>query len=350
MTTVAIGKRTVGMGLPPYVIAEVGINHNGELATALQMIEVASHAGADAVKFQTFRSAELVTDRTQLFTYSSQGKTITEPMFDMFQRCELQDDDWRIIKARCDKIGITFLSTPQNRSDLDILLQLQVPAIKVGSDDFVNLPLIRDYAKTGLPLILSCGMADMEEVRASLTAAGALAGYPVVLLLCTSQYPTPPQDTNLLKLRTLAETFPGLPLGFSDHTQGALASSLAVAFGACVFEKHFTLSHDLPGPDHWFSEDEAGLTEWVASIRQAYTMLGSPEVQPTEAEKEMRKIARRSVVAIKDIAKGAVLDNDNLGLRRPGTGMPPSMLDIALGKRARSNIEKGRMLQPEDFQ
>jgi sialic acid synthase SpsE len=338
------------MGLPPYVIAEVGINHNGELATALQMIAVAKQAGADAVKFQTFRSAELVTDRTQMFTYSSQGKTITEPMFDMFQRCELQDEDWHIIKARCDEVGITFLSTPQNRSDLDILLQLQVPAIKVGSDDFINLPLIRDYAKTGLPLILSCGMADLEEVKASLEASGALAGYPVVLLLCTSQYPTPPQDTHLLKLRTLAEAFPDLALGFSDHTQGALAASLAVAFGACVFEKHFTLSHDAPGPDHWFSEDAAGLTEWVSCIRKAYTMMGSPLVQPTEAEKEMRKIARRSVVAIKDIAKGVVLDSDNLGLRRPGTGMPPAMLDSALGKRAKSNIAKGRMLQPEDFQ
>lgn len=350
MSTVTIGSRTVGLGLPPFIIAEVGINHNGSLETALQMVEVAKTAGADAVKFQTFKASEFVTDRTQLFTYKSQGKSITEPMFDMFQRYELDVEDWQILKKHCDKVGITFLSTPQNRSDLDILLQLKVPAIKVGSDDFVNLPLLRNYASTGLPLILSCGMADLEEVRCSLNASGALSGYPVVLLLCTSQYPTPPEHTNLLKFKTLADTFPGLPLGFSDHTQGALASSLAVAFGACVFEKHFTLSHDAPGPDHWFSEDAAGLTQWIHAIRTAYTMLGSPLVQPTDAEMEMRKIARRSVVAIKDIPAGAVLDSSNLGLRRPGTGLSPAMLDAVLGKRAKFDLKKGKMLQLGDFQ
>jgi sialic acid synthase SpsE len=350
MSTVTIGSRKVGHGLPPYVVAEAGINHNGNVDTALQMIAVAKKAGVDAVKFQTFKADEVVTDRTQQYTYQSQGETITESMLDMFQRCELTIAEWKRIRNYCDEVGITFLSTPQNRSDLDILMELGVSAIKVGSDDFVNLPLLRDYASTGLPLILSCGMADMEEVRRSLETIGAADGYPVVLLLCTSQYPTPPEDVNLLKFKTLAGAFPDLPLGFSDHTQSALASSLAVAFGACLFEKHFTLDHGMPGPDHWFSEDTKGLTEWVGSIRTAYSMMGDAVVRPTDSEKEMRKIAHRSVVAIKDIPVGAVLDTMNLGLRRPGTGMPSSMLDSVLGKHAKFDLSKGHLLQVGDFQ
>lgn len=349
MGKVTIGSRTVGPGHPPFVIAEVGINHNGSLDLALQMIQVAKDAGADAVKFQTFRAAEFVADRDQLFTYRSQGKTVTEPMFDMFQRYELSLDDWQALRRHCDSVGITFLSTPQNRSDLDVLLGLGVSAIKVGSDDFVNLPLLRDYAKTGLPLILSCGMADLAEVWQSLEAVGALDGYPVVLLLCTSQYPTPPGDVNMLKLKTLAGTFPSLTLGFSDHTQGPLASSLAVAMGACVLEKHFTLDHDLPGPDHWFSEDPAGLRQWIDSIRTAYAMMGSPLVRPTPAEREMRTLARRSVVVTQEIQAGETLDAHNLGLRRPGNGLPPSAFDLVLGKCATTRLEKGHLLQLGDF-
>src|SRR5262249_10609741 len=154
---------------------------------------------------------------------------------------------------------ILFFSTPQNESDLDILMKVGVPAVKVGSDDFTNIPLLKSYAASGLPLILSSGMSDLAEAYHGLDAVGAFDGYPTVLLVCTSQYPRPPEYANLARITTLRAAFPPVPIGFSDHTRGPLASALAVALGACFLEKHFTLSHDLPGPDHWFSEDPQGL-------------------------------------------------------------------------------------------
>ena len=344
-----IAGRSIGPNDPPYCIAEVGINHNGDLALAMRMIDAAKAAGADAVKFQTFKAEEFCGDPGQTFTYKSQGKPVTESMLGMFQRYEFPPETWQVIKAHCDAVGITFFSTPQNRSDLDLLMEVGVPAVKVGSDDFTNLPLLRDYAETGLPLILSCGMSDMAEVHQALDTVGWFDGYPVALLLCTSQYPTPPEDVNIVKLTTLQQAFPGLLVGFSDHTQGPLAAALAVARGARVFEKHFTFSHDLPGPDHWFSEEPEGLAEWIAAIRSADILMGSPFVRPTKAEQEMRLVARRSVVALRDITLGETLDKTNTGLRRPGGGLSPDMIDSVLGLRATRNIKRGERLSLGDM-
>jgi sialic acid synthase SpsE len=345
---ILIGDRSVGSGRPPFVIAEVGINHNGNMAQALQMIGVAKDAGADAVKFQTFKASEFVGDPQQQFTYQSQGVQITESMLAMFARYELPPQAWRDLKAECVRRGIVFMSTPQNRSDLDLLLEVGVPAVKVGSDDLTNLPLIRSYAETGLPLILSCGMSDLAEVHQALEAAGFLDGYPVALLLCTSQYPTPPQDVNLRKLATLQSAFPNLVVGFSDHTQGPLASSLAVALGAVIFEKHFTLDRAAAGPDHWFSEDPPGLAQWVTAIRTAAVMLGTAQVRPTPAELDMRKIARRSLVALTAIRAGERFTASNVGTRRPGGGLAPSLLDEVLGAAAARDIAAGEVLKLGD--
>jgi sialic acid synthase SpsE len=270
-------------------------------------------------------------------------------MLAMFRRYELPREVWFAIKSECDRQGIKFLSTPQNRADLDLLLEVGVSAVKVGSDDFTNLPLLRSYAATSLPMILSCGMADMDEVRSSLDAVGALDGYPTVLLLCTSQYPTPPADVNLRKLATLRAAFPNLTLGYSDHTQGPLAASVATAFGAAVFEKHFTQSHELPGPDHWFSEEPDGLAEWVRAIRTAHAMLGNPTMQPTAAESKMRAIARRSIIAVRHIPRGQIFTIDNIGLRRPGTGLAPEMFEQVLGRIATRELQAGELLKLEDL-
>ena len=344
-----IADRAIGPAHPAYCIAEVGINHNGDLALAMQMVDVARRAGADAVKFQTFKAEEFCGDLTQTHSYRSQGHAVTENMLAMFKRHEFAPAQWAALKRHCDEIGITFFSTPQNRSDLDLLLGIGVPAIKIGSDDFNNLPLLRDYSATGLPLILSCGMADLAEVHRSLETAGWFEGRELVLLLCTSQYPTPPADANLRKLSTLQQAFPGLLVGFSDHTQGPQAASLAVALGARVFEKHFTLDKNLAGPDHWFSDDEAGLTEWVAGIRNADALLGSAIVRPTAAEREMRKVARRSVVALRDVAEGEVLSPANVGLRRPGDGLPPEMFERLLGMTASRRIAAGARVALQDL-
>ena len=344
MTEITIAGRKVGTDYPPLIIAEAGINHDGDVQRAIEMVRVAKDAGADVVKFQTFKSEEFVGDANLMFSYRSQGKEVTESMLEMFRRHELNREEWFAVRRECDRIGIIFLSTPQNRSDLDLLLELGIPAVKIGSDDFTNLPLLKSYAETGLPLILSCGMADLGEVYRSLNVVGALDGYPTVLLLCTSQYPTPPEDVNLRKLLTLRAAFPSLVLGFSDHTQGSQASSLAAALEACVFEKHFTLDHDLPGPDHWFSEMPNALREWAAAIRTAKIMLGSSVIRPTRAELEMRTIARRSIVASKDIKKGDVCSMANINLRRPGTGLAPDLLHYFLDGKATRNIRAGECL------
>lgn len=348
-TLFQIDERVIGHHTPTYCIAEVGINHNGDLAIAKRMIDAAKAAGADAVKFQTFKAEEFCGDQNQTFTYQSQGKQVTESMLEMFRRYEFPPESWHEIKAHCGAVGITFFSTPQNPSDLELLLKIGVPALKVGSDDFTNLPLIRSYIKSRLPLILSCGMSDLAEVHQALEAANWFDGYPVALMLCTSQYPTPPMDVNIAKLTTLQQAFPGLLVGFSDHTQGPLAAALAVSRGARIFEKHFTLDKGMPGPDHWFSEDPAGLTDWIASIRTADIMLGSPLITPTNAERQMRLIARRSVVALRDIKPGETFDGANTGLRRPGGGLSPDFIDNVIGLTATREIKKGERLSLGDM-
>lgn len=333
---VTIGSHVIGFGCEPFIVAEVGINHNGELNRALEMIHVAKLAGCDAVKFQTFTATEFVNDPSQMFTYHSQGKEVTESMQRMFARYELAESAWETIKSECEKVGITFFSTPQNRSDLNLLCKVGVPAVKVGSDDFTNLPLLKSYVETGLPLILSSGMSDLAEAHQALEAVGAFEGYPVVLLVCTSQYPTPSDDAHLNRITTLRAAFPMVPIGFSDHTRGPLASSLAVALGAVFLEKHFTLDQDLPGPDHWFSEAPEGLTEWVKSIRMAYKMLGNPLMRPTMIERANKKEYQRRLVAVCDISVGEIMTTQSIALRRVagGRGFPPLFIDYLLGRQA----------------
>jgi sialic acid synthase SpsE len=334
----------------PFIVAEAGINHNGDLQLAFDMIEVAKKSGANAIKFQTYKTEEVCGDKKQMFTYKSQGKEITESMFELFSRYEFTRDEWIAIKQKCDTEDILFLSTPQNRSDLDLLLELGIAAIKVGSDDFTNLSLLSDYSTTRLPMIISCGMADMGEVYQALNVIGTFDGYPTVLLLCTSQYPTPPEDVNLLKLKTLANAFPDLILGFSDHTQGSLASSLAVSFGAVFFEKHFTMDNDLKGPDHWFSENPLTLKVWVNAIRESYSMMGNSIIKPTRKELDMRKLARRSIVVIKDIKEGEIFTKYNIGLRRAGEGLQPSDLIKIINRSSNKNLKESSLLGFNDVQ
>lgn len=349
MGTIAIGGKPIGEGHEPFIIAEAGINHNGDINLAKKMIEAAKQAGADAVKFQTFRTEEFIQNKEEMYTYHSQGIEITESQYEIFKRTEFSEDEWREIKRFCDEQQIIFFSTPVSVADVRFLITLGIDAIKVGSDDFVNIPLLREYAKFGLPLILSCGMATECEIRASLNAIGKEKECPICLMLCTSEYPTPAQDVNATKLLAMAEKFPDAVLGFSDHTQGSTAAIVAMVLGAKVFEKHFTLNHGLPGPDHWFSADIKELKEWVEAIHTAYEMLGNGELKPTRQEEDMRIVMRRSITAIKDIRKGETLSAENLALLRPGNGLRPSEWDYLMGKIAAGNIKKGRQLSWKDI-
>ena len=345
MNKLKINNYEISKENSPFIIAEAGINHNGNVERAIEMVRAAKNADVTAIKFQTFKADEFISDYSLTYTYTSQGKSITESQLDLFKRCELSHDDFYKIKKTCDDEKIIFLSTPQNKSDLDFLLELGISAIKIGSDDFTNIPLLKYYSKTKLPIIISCGMATLKEIEETLTAIGTLDGYPTALLLTTSEYPTPPQNVNLQKLRTLSEKFPGIPLGYSDHTQGNLASSIAISFGACIFEKHFTLDNSLPGPDHWFSSNPSNLKVWSDSIKTSYQMMGSSEILPTESEIKMKTIARRSIVALEDIDIGETLHEKNIGLRRPGDGLPPKMFEKLLGKKANKNYEIGDKIE-----
>jgi N-acetylneuraminate synthase/N,N'-diacetyllegionaminate synthase len=308
----------------------------------MKMIEAAKSSGADAVKFQTFKAEEFCGDINQKFTYRSQGKLIEENMLDMFKRYEFSKDEWKLLQVHCLKNEITFLSTPQNIGDLSILLELDVPAVKVGSDDLNNIPLLREYSKTKKPIILSCGMSSLSEVHEALEAIGWFEGYPVCLMVCTSQYPSPLVEVNIKRVTTLKDSFPGLTIGFSDHTQGSAAAIMGVALGAAVFEKHFTMDKNYSGPDHWFSEDLNGLKNWVENINNAFLMLGDGFVRPSATEIENKKEFQRVLVAAREIRMGEIFTKDNLTMRRVsgGLGLPPIMLDYFIGRQANKHYAK----------
>tara|TARA_Y100000741_G_scaffold364996_1_gene358328 strand:- start:2885 stop:3925 length:1041 start_codon:yes stop_codon:yes gene_type:complete len=345
MGKIKIGNYTIGKNEKPFLIGEAGINHNGEIEKAFEMIEVAKKAGLHSIKFQTFNADEFINDKSLMYTYTSNGKKITESQYDMFKRCEFAEDQWYKIKEKCEQEEILFLSTPENESDLELLLKIGIPAIKVGSDELINIPLLQKFSKTKLPIIISSGMSTLEEISESLKVIGSDEGYPLILLVTTSEYPTPSNNVNLLKFETLKESFPKIPLGFSDHTQGSLASSLAVAKGAIIFEKHFTLNHNFSGPDHWFSANPNELKEWANSINISYSMMGSKDIVPTQAEMNLKKTARRSVFAIDDIEQGEKFSIKNIGLRRPGNGMPPKNFKNILGKISSKSFKKGEMIE-----
>ena len=344
-----IGDRLIEKGKEPFIIAEAGINHNGDIKKAKEMIVVAKKSGADAVKFQTYHAEEFVQDDKVTYTYESQGKEVTESMLKMFKRCEFSKDEWNDIKLFCDEQGISFLSTPQNVSDLMMLLDIGIDAVKVGSDDFVNTPLIKRYSLEGLPMLLACGMANEKEIDRTVRTIRDNSDCPIVLFLCTSEYPTPPEDVNTNKLITMAERYPDVILGLSDHTQGNEAAIMSVALGAVVFEKHFTLNHDLPGPDHWFSCDPDELNAWASSIRRAYLMKGSGKLEPTEKELDMRLLAHRSIAALCDIEAGETLSRKNICMRRPGTGIPAYRLDDIVGKSVMRSIKAGEHIGQKDL-
>lgn len=343
-----IGKRLVGEGRAPYIIAEAGINHNGDIEIAKKMVGVAADTGVDAVKFQTFRTEEFLTDRTVPYTYLSQGEEVTESMFDMFKRTELTDEEWRELKVYCDERGVDFLSTPASTAGTEFLVDIGSVAIKVSSDELTNIPQMREYAKSGLPLLVSCGMGSAAEIQKMLDVVDPVQN-DVCIFLCTSQYPTPSEDVNALKLLEMRERFPDVVVGLSDHTQGSTAAVLCTGLGARVFEKHFTLDHDMPGPDQWFSSNPDELAEWVTRIREAHAMLGSRVLEPTAAELEMREVARKSIVTLAPIREGEAFSVENIGLRRPATGMPPEEFDKVLGKHASRALLSDHMLVEEDI-
>ena len=328
---------------PCLLVAEIGINHNGDMDLAETMVLAAKEAGADAVKFQNYQTEDFVSDHSLTYKYTSQGKEIEEPQFSMFKRCELSDGDLRRIKRFCDDQGVMFFSTPTSSAGVDILREIGSSHIKNGSDFLGHLPLIRQMARSEVPTVLSTGMATESEIGEACDAFHEAGGKDLMLLVCTSAYPTTPDSVHLRKIPEMAGKF-GCPVGFSDHTDGWKAAVGAVALGARMIEKHFTSDRNLPGPDQWFSSDPAEFAKLVRRVREMEVMLGSREIGPTPAEEHGRMEYRLSCVANGDLPAGHVLGESDIAYRRPAHGLPPSKVDELLGQPLLISVKYGEPL------
>ncbi len=341
-------ERLIGTAQPCFIIAEAGVNHNGDLGLARRLIACAAEAGADAIKFQSFRSADLVQPDAPKAAYQQTGADGDETLYVMLQRLELSAADHRHLLAECRAAGIMFLSTPFDESSATLLAELGVAAFKVASGDLTHQPLLQMIAGLGKPMLVSTGMATLAEVAAAVDAIRTAGDPPLALLHCVSCYPADPADANLRAMHSLVEAF-GLPVGFSDHTPGRAVTLAAVALGACIIEKHVTLDRTLPGPDHSMSLEPDELKQLVREIRMVEAALGSGEKVPVPAEYEMRRQGRRSLVAAQDIAAGEVLSAAMLACRRPGSGIAPGEQQRIIGCRARIDIRAGTLIDDTMF-
>ncbi len=342
MKKIRIGNKLMGEEEQCFIIAEAGVNHNGDVELAKKLIDVAKEAGVDAVKFQTFKTESVVTKNTEKAEY--QKETTGEgAQYEMIKKLELKDEDFRELADYAKEKEIMFLSSPFDKESVDLLYELGVPVFKVASGEITNFPLLRYIAKKGKSIILSTGMSTLGEVEEALNVIRSEGVRDVVLLHCVSNYPAKIEDVNLRAMETLEQTFK-VPVGFSDHTLGITVPIVAVALGACVIEKHFTLDKNLPGPDHKASLEPNELEEMVRAIRDVENALGDGVKRPTKDEGAIKKVARRSIVAKMDIPEGTVITEDILDTKRPCTGIEPRYIDIIMGKKAKENIKKGEII------
>ena len=325
---------------PTRIIAEIGVNHNGSLEMALDLIEKCANAGADIVKFQTFSAQRLASRDAPKADY--QIKQDGEgSQFEMLKRLELSDDDHRVLIQHCIDNRVEFLSTGFDEIDLEMLVNLGITQIKIPSGEMTNLPYLRAVASYQLPVLMSTGMATMEEVEASISALldAGLQRNNLTILHCTSSYPAPDNELNLNAMIAMQRHF-GLPVGYSDHSEGIEASVIAACLGATVIEKHVTLDRRLPGPDHLASIEPKNLTELASIIRRKDVMMGSALKIPSKSELDIAKVARKSIVAGQDIRNGDLLTKNNIALKRPGTGLSPMQWDKVIGTRAVRDFKK----------
>ncbi len=345
MSIVEIGSYKIGSGFPPLVIAEAGINHNGNLDIAFEMIKVAKKAGADIIKFQThIAEAEMLPDRDLI---SDAGSHVTRSLFDIMSECSLSLEDHIRLKEEAEKSGILFLSTPFSIEAVELLDQISVPAYKIGSGEVTNMPFLKYVAKKGKPIILSTGTATWEEVTKAVEAIKDDVP-SLILMQCTSNYPTSYENVNLGVIDKMQKEFQ-VPVGLSDHCTGNFACFGAIAKGACIVEKHFTLSRLLPGIDQRSSIEPDELKNLVEGVKAIAVALGEKKELNEEALK-VRHGFSESIVTIKPINKGEEFkEHINIWVKRPGSGMPSYELHNVVGKRASRDLEANIPLRPEDI-
>jgi N-acetylneuraminate synthase len=343
---VRIGSREIGPNHPVYIVAEAGVNHNGDPDLARRLVDAAAESQVDAVKFQVFRSSELVTCWAPKAEYQ-EAESKKRSHFEMLEDLELGIDTFANLKERCDRLGLEFLGTPFDLESAKELNSIGVRAFKIGSGDLTHLPLIKEVAGFGLPTILSTGMGTLPEIHSAVRII-ADEGISTCLLHCTTQYPAKSHEINLRAMIKLGRIF-GCPVGYSDHTVIPFTPILAVAAGASIIEKHFTLDRDLEGPDHSASLQPGELAEMVSNVRLTEQILGSYDKEPTASEEAMKKISRRSVVARFRILSGEEITLEKLAFKRPGTGIPPSELSNLIGKRIKRTVEMDELIHMKDI-
>jgi N-acetylneuraminate synthase/N,N'-diacetyllegionaminate synthase len=341
---VRIGGRAIGPGHPCYVIAEAGVNHNGDLRLARELIVEAKKAGADCVKFQTFSAERVATAAAPKADYQRRSTDPGESQIAMLKRLELAPQDFVELRLCCEREGIAFLSTPYSVEDVDVLVAAGADAFKIPSALIVEPELLRHTARQGRPMLLSTGMATLDEIDEAVAVIRGAGAPPLVLLQCTTDYPSAIEDANLRAIATMRERY-GAPVGYSDHTTSPIAALGAVALGAAVVEKHFTLDRAMPGPDHSSSADPEGFAALVRAIRELESALGSGEKRPGARERANMIGMRRSLVARRAIAAGETMTAEMLAWKRPATGIAPRDAARLIGRTAKRAIAADAVLE-----
>lgn len=328
------------------IIAEAGVNHNGSFERAIEMIDTAKECGVDYIKFQTFKADRITNKFASQAEYQKQNTGNDNTQFEMLRKLELSDEDFIRLSEYCSKVGVKFMSTPFDLDSIGFLAGLGMDYMKIPSGEITNLPYLRKISKCGIPVIMSTGMCDLGEIEDALNVLyeGGLSKDQITLLHCNTEYPTPMKDVNLSAMFSLSSAF-HTKVGYSDHTKGIEVPIAAVAMGACVIEKHFTLDKKLPGPDHVASLDPKELKAMVDAIRNVETAIGSSIKKVSDSERKNIAVARKSIVAARDIRKGEIYTEDNLAVKRPGTGISPMSWDKVLGKQASRYFKEDELIE-----
>lgn len=346
VSAIDIGGRKIGPGYPCFIIAEAGVNHNGNQEMALRLVDIAVQAGADAIKFQTFKAERVVTADASKAPYQLRGTDQGESQLNMLRHLELSKEAHRALWEYCQRRGITFISTPFDEESADFLADLGLTVFKIPSGEITNLPFLKHTACKMRPMIVSTGMSDLHEVEAAVGVIVETGNQELVLLHCVSSYPASPADANLRAMQSMRDALQ-LPVGYSDHTPGIEVALAAVVLGACVIEKHFTSDRTLPGPDHCSSLEPEELTALVRGIRVVEMALGHGRKEPAACELSTAAVARKSLVAATTIRAGVILTEQMIAIKRPGTGLPPAMRAQLVGRVAKSDIAVDTILSLE---
>lgn len=345
MNTIQIGKKKIGKNQPCFIIAEAGVNHNAELSLAKKLVDIAVDADVDAVKFQVFKPEGVTTKTADLAEYAEKNIGKEMPQIDLLKNLALPYDDFKTLKDYCDDRNIIFLATPHSFDAIDFLERL-VPAYKFGSGDITNTPSLQYAARKKKPILLGTGMSTLQEVKHAVTAIQSEGNTQIVALHCTTNYPCAIEEVNLRAMITMQNQLNCL-IGYSDHTLGMIVPIMAVTLGAVVLEKHITIDKNLAGPDHKASLEPHELKQMVTEIRNVEKAMGSFEKKPTDSEKKLMNIVRKSIVASENIKRGSLIDQKMLTFKRPGTGLQPTNMNKILGKKAKRTIAKDEIFQSD---